>query len=138
MIICRGLSVEDKEALETLQLDEENDFELYDFIGESLDEEDSTYAYGVFADGELVGQCSIGGIDEFEDYLSTDEVLSDVFVKAEYRHRGLATKLIQYAVNDKSHRENNIVCMAIYETDSLYISLGFIKNDINDYILRRK
>ena len=140
-IEIRGLTENDYDMLKNLQEQPDNDFELCEFIGEDLDEEPSSYGYGLFIDGVLAAQCSIGGAEEIADSIEFDndspisdnELLSDVYVRPEYRNNGLAHKIIDYAINDESHRNSNIYCMPYADIEDMYRHMGF--EDVTDGVL---
>lgn len=91
------------------------------------------YAWGVFVEEELVGYCTIGGADEpamgYDEYPQwTNEslLLSDVFIKEEYRGHGLALRLINEAL-EKGNPENESVFITLLDDNlcSLYKRVGF-------------
>lgn len=139
-ITIRGLTHDDRDMLKELQIYPDNDFSLYDFIGDDLDNEPSSYGYGLFENGILVAQCSIGGAEELKDCIGNsafdDELLGDVYVRPDCRRKGYAHKVIDYAVNDRSHKNNNIYCTPYADTENMYRHMGF--ENVTDDILVMK
>lgn len=134
----RGIKQSDLYALQALQNQTDNIFDLYNFVADSLeDDKESDYAYGAFVDDVLVAQCSIGGAEVVEDdvpcYEETDELLSDVYVHMSYRGSHIASNLIRFAVSQQEHKNNKIYCEPINDTTSMYQKLGFV--NIDEYIL---
>lgn len=113
-----------------------------------LDSEE--YAWGIFNEDTLIGYCTIGYADDVSDIIQNypgwnDDclLLSDVFVSNQFRNKGIATKMINDALNKHSEVKNNIVFLEAITMglQYLYRKIGFnpIKKDytmVKDY--RRK
>ena len=85
-------------------------------------EKEQIIFYGVWSGNLLVGCCSITvGFSTF-DYASSG-VFEDFYIRPEYRHKGIARKLVQYA-----YRESNVNSLTVGCADcdaEMYHSLGF-------------
>ena len=85
-------------------------------------DEDIIVFYGAWEDGRLIGCCSItAGFSTF-DYMPSG-VLEDFYIRPEYRHRGVARQLVQFA-----HRESGVSSLTVGCADgdvAMYQSLGF-------------
>ena len=109
------------------------------YVGQWL-EDNSDYAYGAFINGELAGYCTVGGADDVSITIMDDSnyspeslLLSDVFVKAKYRHDGLATKMLKETCRQRVTDET-LYCEPIHPSlYDLYKRIGFKK--IDDYTL---
>ncbi len=140
---------------------EESDVEVYERDSENLDKlsglslthvEDwyddcNDYHFGCFHYGELVGCCTIGGADAY-DVAGNDEVihhplytedsflLSDVYIKPDFRNRGAGSTMIKQAIAWKRKNEGNkAVFIDVMESDlfSFYEKLGFVTVSGDEY-----
>lgn len=128
-IEVRTIRFADLDAVKELDEMTGNDvFDMIDDDEESVNEQD--YAWGAFLNGELIGYCTLGGAEEFEDdfdiYVDDDLCLGDVFIKEEYRRKGYGTELVAKAIAAKTTNGESIFA-TILDTDlmSFYESLGF-------------
>ena len=71
---------------------------------------DSDEAYGIFKGSKLAGYCTLGCADSCEDLYGDDPdysynalVLSNVYVKKEFRHQKLGRKLITTVINSTEY-----------------------------------
>lgn len=101
----KGLSEQD--TIATKQLDEMSGCGLAPWVADTGPEDDP-FAWGLFADGRLVGCCSIGYADDVcreiishPSYTGDSLLLSDVFILPEYRHFGLGTRMIKSAIEQR-------------------------------------
>jgi len=78
--------------------------------------------YGVCREGRLIDCCSVTtGFSTF-DYLPSG-VFEDFYIRPEYRHKGIARQLVQYA-----YRESGVSSLTVGCADcdvQMYQSLGF-------------
>ena len=91
------------------------------------------YAWGVFLDRELIGYCTLGGADdtalgykEFVEWNFDSLCLSDVYIKEEYRGKGLASLLVEKVI-EYGNSNNESVFLTVMD-DNLavfYEKLGF-------------
>lgn len=97
-------------------------------------EDNEDYAWGLFQGDELVGYCTIGGADDcptmIEDYEGkTDDslLLSDVYVKPEYRGNGYASQMIQEVLEKRNAEEQELVFLALLDDglSKFYEKFGF-------------
>ncbi|MCR5776060.1 MAG: GNAT family N-acetyltransferase [Lachnospiraceae bacterium] len=103
--------------------------------------ETSDFAYGAFKGNELIGYCSIGYADGFEDVPAIVEhklynngenvtlILSDVYIKKSERNNGYASKLVSDAISMKLENDPDVRgIFALLLDDNLmefYEKLGF-------------
>ena len=78
--------------------------------------------YGVWKDNALIGCCSVTvGFSTF-DYHSSG-VFEDFYICPEYRHQGIARRLVEFAYRESGVRSLTVGCA---DCDvSMYRSLGF-------------
>lgn len=138
----RGLMLKNAEAVK--QLDEDGGWNVAQWVEELEEDEVSEYAYGIFDNDLLVGYCTIGGADDVGDTIEKDAdyrngyslYLSDVYVTPSYRHKGVATKLLEGALELRVAYYENVYCEPAHPNlFALYSKVGFEK--INDYVLKR-
>lgn len=80
------------------------------------------YFYGCVHDGELIACCSVCPTYSTFNYAMSG-VFEDFYIDPEYRHKGLARKLVKYAYD-----ESNIESLTVGAADcdvEMYRSLGF-------------
>lgn len=126
----RPVRFTDLEAVKVLdELSGNSVFDMTDDEEAGVNEQD--YTWGAFLNGELIGYCTLGGAEEFEDefdiYKDEDLCLGDVFIKGEYRGKGYGTELVIKSIATKTtHGES--VFATILDDDVLhfYESLGFV------------
>lgn len=89
--------------------------------------DDASNCYGAFIEEELVGYFTIGdacGVLDLDYIGPDDELLSDVYVKKEYRHQGIATDMLE----DILYFHNDVdVYLTLLHDDLIpfYENLGF-------------
>jgi len=77
--------------------------------------------YGAWAGTTLIGCCITAGFSTF-DY-SQSGVFEDFYMRLEYRHKGIARQLVQYAYHESGVSTMTVGCA---ECDmQMYQSLGF-------------
>ena len=85
-------------------------------------EDNKIVFYGVWEENNLIGCCSITvGFSTF-DYMSSG-VFEDFYIRPEYRHKGVARQLVQFA-----YRESGVSSLTVGCADcdlQMYQSLGF-------------
>lgn len=126
-----------KDLKSTELLDEMSGFELQQWV-ETTEENDDPFAWGIFEGDILAGYCSIGYADdtcsEIEEhplYDSDSLLLSDVYVVPNYRHQGLADKMVKAAIKkrwelDGTEKPVFLVCIAD-RVAALYEKIGFTR-----------
>lgn len=129
-VVIRALRYEDRYDIR--EIDRVGDFQILDFVNDILlDAKESNseqdYCYGVFVENHLVGYCTIGGADEVDVANYDDYLLSDVFILNEYRHKGLAHKLIDYIVSTRETGKTIYADIIDDSLESFYFSMGFEK-----------
>ena len=78
--------------------------------------------FGCLDEGRLIGCCSVTPAYSTFDY-QTGGVFEDFFILPEYRHQGIARKLVQYA-----YRESGVSSLTVGCADcdlAMYKALGF-------------
>ncbi len=128
-IETRALILSDAQQLKAL--DKISDFKIFDFVEDMFfEDEPQDYAYGIFLNNELIGYCTIGSADFYKQAKSDDELLSDVFVREEYRNNGYASKLITYVL--KQHDKHDIFADVWFDNlEPFYKTFGFKRYDKN-------
>ena len=124
LFTVRVIEFQDLEAVK--ELDELSGNGVYDTIKDYEEEvADYEYAWGAFLNGELIGYCTLGGADEYDDAKDGDLCLSDVFIKEEYRGNGYGTALVEESL--KQHSESGNVFADLLDSNLMYFygPLGF-------------
>lgn len=85
-------------------------------------EKEQIVFYGVWSGSVLIGCCSVTvGFSTF-DYAASG-VFEDFYIRPEYRHQGIARKLVQYAYQESGVNSLTVGCA---DCDvAMYRSLGF-------------
>jgi GNAT superfamily N-acetyltransferase len=133
LITVRALIEDDCSEVEVL--DEFSGNELSDGLGSE------GYVWGVFYDNKLVGYCSIGGAedyDEFDGWDYDDLVLCDVFILEEFRGMGLASELIETVISENTaHGEKIFLTILDDHLAEFYEKFGFeVINEDGGVMLR--
>ena len=92
----------------------DNDSGFYISQWEEDMDENNDYSWGIYDDdNKLIGYCSIGYADDVVSTIenhplySTDAyLLSDVYIKPEYRHNGLGLRMITEVIRQRFERES--------------------------------
>ena len=83
---------------------------------------ESIFFYGVWSEKTLIGCCSVTvGFSTF-DYKPSG-VLEDFYIRPEYRHRGIARRLVRFAYGESGVSSITVGC-ADCDVD-MYRALGF-------------
>lgn len=135
MYEVRCLKMSDKEDLK--KLDEESGLQLSDWI----EDDDSDYVWGILKGQQLIGCLSIGEVCDFEYvekleiYEQGDLMLSDVYIKKDFRGNGLCQKMINFVLDFYKLSVDNVFLTIISENLSyLYEKCGFKLVD-EDYLM---
>ena len=83
------------------------------------------YAWGIFDEDKLAGYCTIGGAEEIDE--DDSWLLSDVFIKPEYRNQGYAKQLINEVLDNVSQINKESVFITILDDRlrEFYEDIGF-------------
>lgn len=134
--IIRSLNEKDREQVEILDELSGN------YLSQWLDGEG--YAWGIFIGKELIGYCSIGYADDvcsvienYEGYTCDSLLLSDVYIKKEYRRQGYALKLIDKAIRERTKLEKELVFLTLLYDNLSYLYKQVKFKSINNYIMVR-
>ena len=89
--------------------------------------ENRIYFYGAWEDNKLIGCCSITiGFSTF-DYMPSG-VFEDFYIRSDYRHKGIARQLVQFAYRESGVSSLTVGCadcdMEMYQSLGFSISLG--------------
>lgn len=106
------------------------------FCVEQWIEDNTDYAWGLFLEGNFVGYCTIGyaddvheAIKESPEYTSNSLLLSDVFVRPEYRKNGYGSQLIKEVIHKRwklDGQKNSVYLIVLYnELANFYQKAGF-------------
>ena len=100
-IAVRPLSAVD--AQEIIKMDDMSGFYVSQWLEEM--DEDNDYSWGIYVNHVLAGYCTIGYADDVPsiiekhpNYSNEAYLLSDVFIKPEYRHNGYGLQMITGAI----------------------------------------
>ncbi len=141
----RGLALSDLESVE--KLDELSGDGVSQWVGDLEEDEVSDYAWGLFYKDELIGYCTTGEADDdpgdmqkHPGYDNMQLILSDVYVKPEYRKQGLGTYMCVTAMHNRFEIEgpyaNYIYATLLYdELIAFYGEFGFDWIDGPDYAI---
>ena len=97
-------------------------------------EDNEDYAWGLFQGDELVGYCTIGGADDcpeaiekYDGYQQEDFLLSDVYIKPEYRRQGYGHQMVQEVLEHvlKEEQQNVFITLLYDGLAKFYEPLGF-------------
>lgn len=132
-MVTRVLTYKDAEQIRLLDERSGDDVSQW-FIDE--DDYDEDYAYGLFTDnGQLVGYCTLGDADDcasmIENHPLHDDyslLLSDVYVKPDYRRQNLGLYMVSSAIKQKLAKNSQISIFLTLLYDELgrfYEKLGF-------------
>lgn len=135
-LIVRGLTNEDEEQV--AEMDELAGQSLGNWLNEPGDEE--PYCYGAIKDGNLIAYCSLGyadcftAIEEHELWTQDAKLLSDVYVKREHRHQGVAKLMLSEVL-----KEHSLTYLTVLypKLANLYRQIGFSSIDEEDYVMVR-
>lgn len=91
------------------------------------------YAWGLFKGDNLIAYCTIGGADdtdmgydEYPEWTDESKLLSDVFVREEYRRQGYALKMLNEVLKEANPEKQAVFITLINNNLSrLYEKLGF-------------
>lgn len=138
IIKVRGLTADDYDA--ALELDDMSGNSLADSYFDNIEPgETSDYAWGLFVDDEMIGYCSVGYADDAPEMIrnhphfkdTCDQLLlSDVYIKPQYRSNCLGQYLVSEALRSRYELEGQSVSWAYLTVlhDDLglfYQKLGF-------------
>lgn len=104
-------------------------------------EDNEDYAWGLFKNNNLIGYCTIGYADDcgpeienFKGYTHDSLLLSDVFIKPEYRKQGYALLMIDEAIRLRTANEKELIFLTVLYDDlrNLYekCSFMYVKNGV--------
>ena len=116
-VIVKPLSAVD--AQEIVRMDDMSGFYVSQWLEEM--DEDNDYSWGIYVNHVLAGYCTIGYADDVPsviekhpNYSSESYLLSDVFIKPEYRHNGYGLKMITETILGRwKVEETNLVFLEI-------------------------
>lgn len=101
-------------------------------LEEDCDEND--FSWGFFLNGELIGYCTIGYADaikktisDYPGYSSDALLLSDVYVKEEYRGNGFALEMLRTIIEKRKEKAKELIFITLLDDklSCFYKKLGF-------------
>lgn len=121
------LSIQD--MTDVIKLDDMSGFYVEQWL-----EYNEDYAWGFFKDNILVGYCTTGYADCIDNCPSDSILLSDVFIRPEYRHNHYGTQMIKGVINNRWQSDgvrNAVFLTMLYDSLApFYEQIGFKK--VND------
>ena len=95
-------------------------------LADAIDKGKITF-YGVWKDNTLIGCCSITVVFSTFDYHSSG-VFEDFYICPEYRHQGIARRLVEFAYHESGVSSLTVGCadcdVKMYQSLGFAISLG--------------
>ncbi len=137
-LVVRSLNEEDFDIVKAL--DERSGNSLADM----MDCDD--YGFGLFKDDVLIGYCSVGGADVYEDdienypgYTDDSLLLGDVFVVPEEAGKGFGSILVDEAIKLATENNKELVFCPLLDNNlvNFYEKLGFKVIDGEGYFMVR-
>lgn len=116
------------------KLDEMSDFCVAQWLEE---DEDADNCFGIFYDEELIGYCTLGyasGAIDIETKCD-DVLLSDVYIKEEWRHMGFGSKMIREVI--EGLEDDCYLTFLCDESEKFYYSFEFEKVSGTDNVMVR-
>lgn len=114
---------------------------------EEIGDEESDYAFGLFDGDTLIGYCTIGGADDVPDIIENHPaktpyslLLSDLYIKPDYRHKRLGVTLCLNAIATAFENEpaaDSLFITLLYDRlASFYEIIGFVwADDTKEYAM---
>lgn len=146
-MLVRSLIEADKTKIKTLEAMYDYDVDLYGYV-EGYNDGDSV-AFGIFYEDKLLGALSLGYADVYHqelcdhpDYHRNAYLLSDLFVREEFRRKGVGHKLAKESIDLIREREGNLPIFAMVINDDLiqfFIELGFkVVDGYDGFVMKEK
>lgn len=141
-LVVRPLCYDDLEAVE--EMDELSGNGVTQWVRDLIGGAFNDYSWGIFLKGELIGYCTIGYADDMDcledypGYTCDSLLLSDVYVKCEYRGNGYALKMIKEVIDCRTEKEKELVFLTLLYDDlsRLYSKIDFQwAFDTKEYIM---
>mgnify|MGYP004434668429 CR=1 FL=1 len=129
---------------DVIQMDDESGNYVTQWVENLEYEDDNNYSWGIYVDNILAGYCTIGYADDVCSVIKNHSLhsnesylLSDVYVKPDYRHQGYGLQLITETLKGRFAKEETrpVFLQAFYNAlKYFYNKAGFeyIPNE-NDY-----
>ena len=112
-IIVRPFTYAD--LADVISMDDESGNDVHPWVQDLEGENDdyNDYSWGIYVDDKLAGYCTIGYADDVWEaiknhpiYNNNTYLLSDVYMKPEYRHHGYGLTLITETIKGRFAKEN--------------------------------
>ena len=127
-IIVRPFTYSDLK--DVIKMDDESGNYVSQWVKDLEGEDDNynDYSWGIYIDNKLAGYCTIGYADDvcpvIENHPLHDNesyLLSDVYMKPEYRHHGYGLKLITETIKGRFAKEEKLpVFLQVFYDDLKY------------------
>ena len=116
---------------DVIKMDEESGYYVQQWVEDIEIDENNDYSWGIYINNILAGYCTIGYADDvcpvIENHpLHGDEsyLLSDVYMKPEYRHHGYGVKLITETIRGRFKKEEKLPVFLLVFYDKLKYFYG--------------
>lgn len=117
-----------KDHTNVSEMDEESGFFVAQWLEDLEADEEASVDYGLFLNGNIIGYCTLGYADDLSIVKDNDShLLSDVYIKPAYRHKGYGSMMVTEAIK----QEYDCILHPIYLTflhddlEQFYKPLGF-------------
>lgn len=141
MIIVKPLNIKDIDEIR--KMDNLSGFNVAQWA-EDMDE-NNNYSWGIYNNDILMGYCTIGYaddvyyiIEQHPLYSCDDYLLSDVYMKPEYRHKNFGLKLITETIQQRFALESKqpVFLEVMYDDlKNFYAKAGFTTIDDTDCMI---
>lgn len=131
-LLVRPLTVHDLKQVEVM--DEMSGNGVSQWVCDLAEGELNDYSWGMFFGDEMIGYCTIGGaddvcdeIEEYPGYNYNSLLLSDVYIKPEYRGNGYGLKMVDEAIKKRTENEKELVFITLLHDglSRFYEKIGF-------------
>lgn len=98
------------------------------------DSDENDFSWGFFLNGELIGYCTIGYADtiknviaDYPGYSCDSLLLSDVYIKEEYRGNGFALEMLKTVIEKRKENGKELIFITLLDDklSCFYKKLGF-------------
>lgn len=129
-----------KDMLFVEEMDEASGFGVAQWLEELDSNEEASNSYGLFLDEKLIGYCTLGYADDLSVSTNCDSrLLSDVYIKPEYRHHGYGSMMVREALEMEIDCQYHPTYLTYLYDDleEFYKPFGFVHVKGSDNIMER-